>query len=281
MPSILLNPVNKRTPSTFPNLKLLALPQHNSVKVSFKLNTIAANAWGYIELQVKCFDEGTYLGYVTAAYQRLYGLENDNRWVAPFGSLEPKYTYELWGRLRSKKAIPELMQLDCAIASTLDIPLCGGGDPDLPFFKVPPGMVIPYAGATVPDGYLMANGDVISRADYSDLFGAIGTIYGAGDGISTFRLPELRGEFVRGWDDGRGVDSGRAMGSSQEATRHPYIFFANNFLLAPRSYQPQYPDGVGSSVARSYPTASTHEGTNPQFYTSRPQNTALMWCIKF
>ncbi len=129
MPSILLNPIGKRTPSTFPNLRLLALPQHSSVKVNFKLNTIAPNAWGYVELQVKCFSGGTYLGYVAAAYQRLYGIENDNRWVCRFTSLEPEnYRYELWGRLRSKKAIDQLVQLDCAIASTLDIPLCSGGD---------------------------------------------------------------------------------------------------------------------------------------------------------
>lgn len=278
MPSILLNPIGKRTPSTFPNLKLLALPQHSSVKVNFKLNTIAPNAWGYVELQVKCFSGGTYLGYVAAAYQRLYGIENDNRWVCRFSSLEPEnYRYELWGRLRSKKAINELVQVDCAIASTLDFPPSA----DLPFFEVPPGTVIQFAGATVPDGYLMANGDVISRADYSDLFGAIGTIYGAGDGVSTFRLPDLRGEFVRGWDDDRGVDTGRAIGSSQVGMSqiNPGVMVrVGSFGTGDGTHDAT---GVSNAAYANDMSAAPWGNSSTLYPETRPRNIALMFCVKF
>ncbi|EAV44953.1 putative tail fiber-related protein [Stappia aggregata IAM 12614] len=80
---------------------------------------------------------------------------------------------------------------------------------------VAPGCVAYYAMSTAPDGWLKANGAEISRTAYADLFAAIGTIFGVGDGNSTFNLPDLRGEFLRGWDDARGVDGARVLGSSQ------------------------------------------------------------------
>jgi microcystin-dependent protein len=66
-----------------------------------------------------------------------------------------------------------------------------------------------------PFGWLKCDGAVISRTQYPALFDAIGIRYGAGNGSTTFGLPDLRGEFVRGWDDGRGVDVDRVLGSSQ------------------------------------------------------------------
>lgn len=80
---------------------------------------------------------------------------------------------------------------------------------------VPSGAVLYFSGRTAPAGWLKANGAAVSRTAYAALFAAIGTTYGAGDGRSTFNLPDLRGEFIRGWDDGRGVDAGRVFGSAQ------------------------------------------------------------------
>lgn len=80
---------------------------------------------------------------------------------------------------------------------------------------VPSGKVAYFAGRNAPAGWLKANGAAVSRTIYADLFAAIGTTYGAGDGRTTFNLPDIRGEFVRGWDDGRNIDRGRAFGSNQ------------------------------------------------------------------
>ena len=80
---------------------------------------------------------------------------------------------------------------------------------------VPTGAVFCVAVATIPTGYLECNGAAVNRTTYAALFSFIGTQYGAGNGSSTFNLPDLRGEFVRGFDNGRGVDSGRGIGSSQ------------------------------------------------------------------
>jgi microcystin-dependent protein len=81
--------------------------------------------------------------------------------------------------------------------------------------QLEPGIVGFTAAAVPPPGWLKRNGAAVSRTTYAALFAAIGTTYGAGDGSTTFNLPEARGEFDRGWDDGRGIDPARVRGSSQ------------------------------------------------------------------
>ena len=87
----------------------------------------------------------------------------------------------------------------------------------------PSGMVMIFAGDFAPVGWLKANGAAVSRTVYTNLFAAIGTRYGAGDGYSTFNLPDLRGEFPRFWDDGRGIDLGRVFGSVQSDNTRRHI----------------------------------------------------------
>ena len=78
---------------------------------------------------------------------------------------------------------------------------------------VPSGSVFCMAVATVPSGYLECNGQSVSKTTYAALFAVIGTQYG-GSG-NNFNVPDLRGEFVRGFDNGRNADTGRSIGSSQ------------------------------------------------------------------
>ncbi len=80
---------------------------------------------------------------------------------------------------------------------------------------VPTGTVFCVAYATIPSGYLECNGNAVSRSTYATLFSKISTLWGSGDGSSTFNLPDLRGEFVRGFDNSRGVDSGRGPWTAQ------------------------------------------------------------------
>ena len=74
---------------------------------------------------------------------------------------------------------------------------------------MPAGVVLPYAGATAPTGFLLCYGQAISRTTYAVLFAAIGTTYGAGDGSTTFNLPDLRGRAAFGKGDMGGVEAGR------------------------------------------------------------------------
>jgi len=66
------------------------------------------------------------------------------------------------------------------------------------FVPVAAGLIYPYAGSTAPTGYLMCDGSAVSRITYADLFEAIGTTYGAGDGSTTFNVPDLRGRIPLG-----------------------------------------------------------------------------------
>ena len=70
---------------------------------------------------------------------------------------------------------------------------------------VPAGLVLPYAVSSAPSGYLLCNGQAVSRSTYSTLFAVVSSLYGNGDGSSTFNVPDLRGRFVAGWDAGTGV----------------------------------------------------------------------------
>ena len=63
---------------------------------------------------------------------------------------------------------------------------------------VPSGAIMPFAGSTAPQGYLLCDGREVSRADYPYLFDAIGTVYGEGDGNTTFNLPNLQDKFIEG-----------------------------------------------------------------------------------
>lgn len=81
----------------------------------------------------------------------------------------------------------------------------------------PVGMKGEFYRSAIPTGWLKCNGAAVSRTAYATLFAAIGTTYGAGNGSSTFSLPDDRGNFSRAWDDGRGIDAGRAFGSEQAA----------------------------------------------------------------
>lgn len=151
----------------------------------------------------------------------------------------------------------------------------------------PPGAVMPFARSTAPTGWLKANGAAVSRSTYNVLFAAVGTVFGAGDGSTTFNLPDMRGEFVRGLDDGRGIDPGRAIGTTQvdamksHSHRDNFAFggAANGTPFNSSAYTKTYygsgaieVDGSGTSNGLS--TAAVG-GTE-----TRPHNVALLYCIK-
>jgi phage-related tail fiber protein len=138
------------------------------------------------------------------------------------------------------------------------------------------GMIAHFARNTAPSGFLKANGAAVSRTVYARLFAAIGTTFGTGDGTTTFTLPDLRAEFIRGWDDGRGVDTGRAFGSAQG-----------------HQFEDHQHDTRGSiqAASGSFATALNAGGTVTNTGTlaisgsrgaeTRPRNIALLTCIKF
>jgi len=151
----------------------------------------------------------------------------------------------------------------------------------------PVSTVLPFATSTVPTGFLECNGSVISRTTYSALFAVIGTTYGVGNGSTTFNIPDLRGEFIRGFDNGRGADIGRSIGTSQgDAIR-------NIVGVVKLSNPNQSGTGVFSSALTSGADANswgaslspsvTFDASTvvPTAADNRPRNIAMMYCIKY
>ncbi len=92
---------------------------------------------------------------------------------------------------------------------------------------MPVGSIKMWPSLTPPTGWLECGGQPVSRMDYPVLFTAIGTIFGPGDGVTTFNLPNFRGVVPRGVDNGRGLDTGRLIGSYQAdgLAEHNHIMF--------------------------------------------------------
>ena len=144
------------------------------------------------------------------------------------------------------------------------------------------GRVSSFAVGSVPFGHLLCNGTAVSRQKYQDLFSVIGTTFGIGDGSTTFNLPDLRGEFIRGWDAGRGIDPGRIFGGVQldmfkGHTHSPIIVggsAADNGdpgnLIVTANTEP-----IGAQTNTLGTTGAT--GGNE----TRPRNVSLLYTIKY
>lgn len=146
--------------------------------------------------------------------------------------------------------------------------------------SMPAGCVMFFACQNAPIGWLKCNGAAISRTIYANLFDAIGSTFGDGDGSTTFNLPDLRGEFLRGWDENRGIDNQRAFGSWQN---HDFLSHTHNTPTT---------NGIDQAPGREVPFGGNHGydyhdtiGTIPTQATggneTRPRNIALLTCIKY
>lgn len=137
--------------------------------------------------------------------------------------------------------------------------------------RVPIGTVIALATEVVPFGYYECDGSAVSRVSNSLLFSAIGTKWGAGDGVNTFNLPNARGEFIRGWDHGRGVDTGRSFASAQEDAlkAHTHTGAVNALTTGTVA-------GTGMWVGNTSTAATSSTGGTE----TRPRNVAMMYVIK-
>lgn len=142
---------------------------------------------------------------------------------------------------------------------------------DLLLGRGPVGALVTMPVNDVPDHCFECNGAEISRETYSELFAVIGTVYGAGDGSTTFKIPDLRGEFIRGWDNARGIDASRAIGSAQ----------ADAFKAHTHYYYHVGGDGAASIEGGStYPRPLEPTGSTGGTET-RPRNVAMMYCIVY
>lgn len=161
---------------------------------------------------------------------------------------------------------------------------------------IQPGAIVYFAMNKAPTGYLKANGAAVSRTAYADLFAEIGIQYGAGDNVSTFNLPDGRAEFIRGFDDGRGIDAGRVFGSkqSQQVQKHKHVSFGEAYptQLWPFGSSTKL-NKMGSNGGLDYDNRYfyTNDGTDVDDAKpnaagvigeeTRPRNIAWLCCIKY
>ncbi|MEY9332929.1 microcystin-dependent protein [Pseudomonas protegens] len=158
---------------------------------------------------------------------------------------------------------------------------------------LPVGAMVPFPKGTVPAGFLEVDGSVQSAATYPDLAAYLGTAFNTGgEGAGNFRLPESRGEFLRGWDHGRGVDAGRVIGSEQQDALQNITGESSTFptgstapLNSTGAFKTNARSGVPTGIAGggAWSSASFDFDASRVARTAtetRPRNLAVMWCIK-
>ncbi|WP_052941725.1 phage tail protein [Chromobacterium subtsugae] len=157
----------------------------------------------------------------------------------------------------------------------------------------PPGQIAYFARDTPPPGWLICAGaQDVARTAYAALFAAIGDRFGAGDGRTTFGVPDLRGEFVRGWDAGRNVDASRVFGSGQASQNlwHDHAIPTPGSTTGGDTVRTDN-GGTGLDAGARHTSNEflTEFGTGRQLRyatygsggsESRPRNIALLACIK-
>jgi phage-related tail fiber protein len=139
-----------------------------------------------------------------------------------------------------------------------------------------PGEIKTFARSTAPTGYLPCNGQVVARTTYAALFNAIGTAFNTGgESGSDFRLPDFRGEFLRGWDNGRGVDAGRVFGSTQADEIKSHVHNVTPPAASGEGGSGFTTTGLGGvEFVAPYQTAAAGGAE------TRPRNVAVLICIK-
>lgn len=167
---------------------------------------------------------------------------------------------------------------------------------------LPVGATVAFPLDKVAPGFLELDGSVKSVAVYPDLAAFLGTAFNKGDeGAGNFRLPDSRGEFLRGWDHGRGVDAGRAVGSWQVGTATygdgdgqnlpvPNMNNAAHVRVLGLEYDtaPAVPEPISVLATATATTSLLMDGVQApgtayngvDFMRSRPRNIAVVWCIK-
>lgn len=160
----------------------------------------------------------------------------------------------------------------------------------------PSGSIIQFAGSIAPSGYLICDGSAINRTTYPNLFAAIGTAWGPGNGTTTFNVPDLRGIFLRG----TGVNGtysnaiGASVGTSTAGVvgSHTHSDSGHAHAVSPNNsyfyYQPSgnyRPAGAGDISLSSTITIQTGyaniQPNQPAGTENTPTNAAVLYCIKF
>jgi len=151
------------------------------------------------------------------------------------------------------------------------------------------GQIRMFTTSTVPTGYLECDGSAVSRATYAALFAIIADYYGAGDGSTTFNVPDYRGRFLRGWAHGQTTDpdkasrtdrgdgtAGDVVGSKQGYLGPAHTHTVANNIVLGGAYYDMGNNGYETSITNATSSTSSSGGNE-----SRPININVMFCIVY
>ena len=186
----------------------------------------------------------------------------------------------------------QLISLMEYISQNISIPTVGIGGGYAPI-----GTIISYMGTTAPQDYLVCDGTTYNIADYKQLADFFAAQFGSsnffgGDGVTTFKVPDLRGEFLRGTGTNghENQGSGANVGVHQNGTKHLNVFIAKNrtsMYVGAEESEATMTGAVGYdyrgpnvNYRASVSTVASTTDTANNAYTSRPTNTSVLYCIK-
>lgn len=154
------------------------------------------------------------------------------------------------------------------------------------FSSVPAGSVLSYAGASAPSGWLLCDGTAVSRTTYAALYAVIGDTYGAGDGSTTFDLPDLRGRAVFGKDDMGGSAASRLTGNPDNGSGIDGSALGNaggqeHYDISQEGYDPAQLPGAGTGSQRlvAWIESATANGI-PTSRSNTPPGIIMNYIIK-
>ena len=134
-----------------------------------------------------------------------------------------KWPFIPWRQSTASKFRPDSLNYGClSVSKSGEVSAGDSNNKAVPV--LPTGSVIPFAGKTAPTGWLMCQGQAVSRTTYAQLFSVIGTTFGSGDGSTTFNLPDLRGRVAVGVDSDANL--GGTVGEKRKSLKQTNIPFA-------------------------------------------------------
>ena len=185
-----------------------------------------------------------------------------------------KWPFLPWRQSSASKYRPDTLNYGC-ISTSKSGEFSVGDANNKAVPVMPVGCVIPFAGAAAPTGWLLCQGQAISRTTYAQLFSVIGTTYGSGDGKTTFNLPDMRGRVAVGSDANLGAAAGVQSVSLTAAQNGPHnhttLIDYKNLMgtqEGSNSFQVRQ-EPAGAVTTGSSGNGAAHENRQPSLYLNQ------------
>lgn len=181
-----------------------------------------------------------------------------------------KWSFLPWRQSSASKYRPDTLNFGC-ISTSKSGEFSVGDANNKAVPVMPVGCVIPFAGAAAPTGWLLCQGQAVSRTTYAQLFSVIGTTYGSGDGSTTFNLPDMRGRVAVGSDANsigtlRGETAHKLTLSEIPSHSHPY----SSYIYSTGAENGRINSQEGAGVKWADPTNTRPSGGGDNHNNMRP-----------